>query len=109
MHKVEPRKYSKLVNSLKHGSFDKVKLSDTEAISPDEWFSHFSSLLGQPHCDNEADKKFEEYFQQNIDQLASDMDQPFKKKNVLRLSKNLKITKLLPLTKFIMILITLGV
>jgi hypothetical protein len=36
MHNNDPRKYMQLVNSLKTGSFDKVKPSDTEAISPDE-------------------------------------------------------------------------
>ena len=82
-----------LVNSLKNGSFDKVKPSDTEAISPDEWFSHFSSLLGKPPCNKEANDKFEEYFQQNVDHLASEMDQPFSKKDFIEAIKRLKNNK----------------
>ena len=51
MHKTEPKKYMELVNSLKTGSFDRSKQSDTAAISPEEWFSHFSTLLCKPSRD----------------------------------------------------------
>ena len=39
MHHHDPRNYRQLVNSLKNGSFDKVKPSDTEAISPEDIIS----------------------------------------------------------------------
>ena len=55
MHRADPRKYMQLVNSLKSGSFEKVKPSDTEAItSPDEGFSRFLTLLGKPPCNTES-------------------------------------------------------
>ena len=82
-----------LVNSLKSGSFDKVKPSDTEAISPDEWLRHFSSLLGKPACNKEADLRYEEYFQQNVDQLATTLDQPFTKKDIIEAIRKLKNNK----------------
>ena len=70
-----------LVNSLKDGSFEKCKPSDTGAISSDEWFSHFSSLLGKPSQSPEADREFERFFQQNVDRFATELDQPFVKKD----------------------------
>ena len=55
MRRSDPRKYMQLVNSLKSGSFEKVKPSDTEAItSPDEGFSRFLTLLGKPPCNTES-------------------------------------------------------
>ena len=93
MHQTDPRKYMQLVNSLKSGSFDKVKPSDTEAISPDEWLRHFSSLLGKPACNKEADLRYEEYFQQNVDQLATTLDQPFTKKDIIEAIRKLKNNK----------------
>ena len=48
MHNNDPRKYMQLVNSLKNGSFDKTKPSDTEAISSDEWFTILVVCLGNP-------------------------------------------------------------
>ena len=59
-----------LVKSLKDGSFDKCKPSDTAAISPDKWFEHFSTLLCKQSSDKQADQKYEEYFQNNVDQLS---------------------------------------
>ena len=80
MHQADPRKYMQLVNSLKSGRFDKTKPSDTEAISPDEWFSHFSNLLGKPVQSKEADLYFEEYFRENVDKFSSELDLPFKRR-----------------------------
>ena len=62
MHQADPRKYMQLVNSLKSGSFDKVKPSDTAAIGPDEWFNHFSNSLGKFEGDKANDLYFKEYF-----------------------------------------------
>ena len=93
MHQSDPKQYMQLVKSLKDGSFDKCKPSDTAAISPDEWFEHFSTLLCKQSSDKEADQKYEEYFQNNVDQLASDLDQPFNKKDFVEAIKRLKNNK----------------
>ena len=93
MHQLDPKQYMQLVKSLKDGSFDKCKPSDTAAISPDEWFEHFSTLLCKQSSDKVADQKYEEYFQNNVDQLASDLDQPFNKKDFVEAIKRLKNNK----------------
>ena len=93
MHNSDPRKYMQLVNSLKNNSFDKSKPSDTAAISPEEWFKHFSSLLCKPSSNKEADQKYEEYFMNNVDNLASELDDPFSKKEYSEAIKRLKNNK----------------
>ena len=93
MHQSDPRKYMQLVNSLKSGSFDKVKPSDTEAISPDEWFRHFSNLLGKPPSNTESELRYNEYFQNNVDKLSSNLDQPFTKKDFIEAVRKLKNNK----------------
>ena len=74
MHKSDPRKYMQLVNSLKEGNFDKIKPSDTSSISPDNWFSHFSSLLGKPINPNKVDLEMEAFLKNNIDTIVTEMD-----------------------------------
>ena len=94
MHNNDPRKYMQLVNSLKNGSFDKMKPTDTEAISSDEWFNHFSSLLGKPSNNKEADLKFEEYFKENVDRFSSpELDLPFVKRDFVEAIRQLKNNK----------------
>ena len=81
MHNNDPRKYMQLVNSLKSGSFDKVKPSDTAAISSDDWFNHFCGLLGKPPSDEEAALRFEDFFTANVDRFSSpELDRSFIKK-----------------------------
>ena len=93
MHKSEPRKYMQLVNSLKEGNFDKIKPSDTSSVSPEEWFSHFSSLLGKPNNPSLVDLEMENFLKNNIDNIASEMEQPITKKELLRSIKCLKNNK----------------
>ena len=48
MHSADPRGYMQLVKALRDGSHDvKNKNSDTDSVDPDEWFDHFSTLLGK--------------------------------------------------------------
>ena len=67
--------------------------SDTEAISPEDWFTHFSSLLSKPSNNKEADAKFEEFFQQNVDRFASELDRPFSDKDFKEAVQFLKNNK----------------
>ena len=58
MHGSDPKRYMNLVNSLRSGKFDKKNNSDIEAIPPDEWFDHFSSLLGGRVEKSKCDKEY---------------------------------------------------
>ena len=70
MHKSDPKKYMEVVNSLKSGTFDKKKASDTSSIQPNEWFSHFSNLLGKPQDPNEVDLEMENNVNANVDSFS---------------------------------------
>ena len=93
MHKSDPKKYMNLVNSLKDGNFDKKKSSDTSSIKPDEWLLHFQSLLGKPLNQNEFDLEMENFLKNNVDNLATELEQPITKQELLRAVKNLKYNK----------------
>ena len=93
MQGANPKEYMKLVNSLRSGKFDRKKPSDIEAIEPDEWFDHFSSLLGKSIVKSENDVKMERFFDENVDILSSDLDHPFTKTEFLTSIKNLKNSK----------------
>ena len=93
MHKSDPKKYMNLVNSLKDGNFDKKKPSDTSSIKPDEWLLHFQSLLGKPLSQNEVDLEMENFLKTNVDNLATELEQPITKKELLKAVKNLKNNK----------------
>ena len=93
LHKSDPKKYMDLVKSLKNGSFDKIKNSDTDSVQPDEWFSHFSNLLGKSLDKSQADEDMEKYVAEHLDIVESDLDFPFTKKELLCSVKNLKNNK----------------
>ena len=93
MHKSDPKKYMNLIKSLKDGNFDKKKPSDTSSIKPDEWFSHFQTLLGKPLNQNEVDIEMENFFINNVDNLATELEQPITKQELLRSVKHLKNNK----------------
>ena len=76
MHGSDPKKYMELVKLLKSGSFDKKKPSDTEAVEPDEWFDHFSSLLGKQIPASYADAEMQRFFNENVDRFSSELDHP---------------------------------
>ena len=91
--KSNPQKYLDLVKSLKNDSFDKIKNSDTDSVKPDEWFSHFSNLLGKSLDKFQADEDMEKYVAEHLDIVESDLDFPFTKKELLCSVKNLKNNK----------------
>lgn len=93
MHGSEPKKYMELVNSLRSGNFDKTKNSDTEAVEPDDWFDHFSSLLGKNVEKRETEIEMEIFFEQNVDKLSSELDHNFSKAEFLSAVKNTKNSK----------------
>ena len=62
MHKSDPKKYMDVINSLKNGSFDRKKSSDTSSVKSDEWFSHFSGLLGKSLNTTDVDFEMEQLF-----------------------------------------------
>ena len=93
MHKSDPKKYMDLVNSLKEGTFDKTRPSDTSSVKPDDWFSHFSSLLGKPIDPNEVDLEMETFVNNNVDSLLTELEHPITKKELLQSVKLLKNNK----------------
>ena len=93
MHGTDPKKYMELVNSLRNGNFDRTKSSDTQAVEPDDWFDHFSSLLGKNVQLSESDVEMEEYFYQNVDNFPTELDNPFSKSDFLKVVKTLKNNK----------------
>ena len=95
MQSSDPKKYMELVKSLKSGNFDKKKSSDTEAVEPDEWFDHFSYLLGKQVPSSDIDNEMQRFFDENVDRFSSDLDHPFAKAEIfdaIKKSKNNKAT-----------------
>ena len=82
-----------VVNSLKSGTFDKKKASDTSSIQPNERFSHFSDLLGKPLDQNEVDFEMENFFTNNVDKMATELEEPIIKQELFRAVKHLKNNK----------------
>ena len=79
MHGSDPKKYMDLVNSLRNGNFDRAKKSDSQAVEPDEWFDHFSSLLGKNVQPSESEVEMERFFNENVDSFQTELDHPFSK------------------------------
>ena len=92
MYNADPREYYNLISDLKSGKFDKIRPSDTDSIKSDEWFSHFSSLLGRTIVKSEEDICMDKYIEMNIDNF-SDLDFRFTKIEILKYIKQLKNNK----------------
>ena len=93
MHSKDPRAYMELVKALRDGKHDRSKPSDLKEIEPDTWFEHFSGLLGKRIVKSENDLYMEKYIQDNIDNLCSNLDEPFSKQELISCVKNLKNNK----------------
>ena len=83
MQGSDHKQYMDLVNSLRTGNFDRKKVSDIEAIGPDEWFDHFSSFLGKSVKQSKCDDEMETFSQENDDKFSSELDHPFLKSECL--------------------------
>ena len=66
IHKSDPKGYMELINSLRNGSFDKVKPSETGAIDPDVWLKHFSDLMGKVQEPNKKDGELKMLFNKTL-------------------------------------------
>ena len=44
--KGDPKKYMEIVKKIRDGTFDKKMSCDSDSISPADWQSHFTNLLG---------------------------------------------------------------
>ena len=93
MHSKDPRAYMNLVKALRDNKHDRSKPSDLQEIQPDTWFEHFSSLLGKKIDKSETEIQMEDYIKCNIDNLCSELDEPFSKTELLVCIKNLKNNK----------------
>ena len=94
MHGTDPKKYMDLVKTLRNGDFDKQKQSDTSAVSPEDWFSHFSELLGRSVDQTEADSDMLSFINSNIDMFSCpELDKPFTRDEFLYHAKKLKNNK----------------
>ena len=94
MHSADPRGYMQLVKALQDGSNDvKNTNSDTESVDPDEWFDHFSTLLGKAKNPVKDKKDFKSYIDNNCEDLVSELDEPFTIDELKLAVRNLKNNK----------------
>ena len=89
----DPRAYMELVKALRDGKHDRSKPSDLQEIEPDTWFEHFNNLLGAKVEKSNKELYMESYIKNNIDQLCSNLDEPFSKQELLSCVKKLKNNK----------------
>ena len=82
-----------LVRSLRQGRHDKTTPSDTAGVAPEEWFHHFKQLLGSVQQPTDEEQRMRQYIDSNCAGLASDLDQPITKEELLRCVKKLKNNK----------------
>ena len=89
----DPRKYMELVKKIRDGSFDKQPNSDTDSISPEDWKSHFSDLLGPKITKNEHHNEYENFVSQNVEKCNQIFEKALDKNEILRAVKSLKNNK----------------
>ena len=77
-----PRGYFNIVKSLKSGSFDRNISDDSSFVSPQDWLSHFQSLLGPP-VPAENDKDLLEYVEEHGDTFQTEPDNKITKAEFL--------------------------
>ena len=77
-----PRGYFNIVKSLKSGSFDKNISDDSSFVSPQDWLSHFQSLLG-PSVPSENDKDLSDYVEEHGDNFQTELDNKITKAEFL--------------------------
>ena len=77
LHSTDPRGYMNLVKALRNGNHDKTRPPDTDAIDPEDWFDHFSNLLGKAKQSTPTNDNMTEYIKNNIDLVVSELDSPF--------------------------------
>ena len=56
-----------IVKQIRDGSFDKKSNSDTDSISPNDWRTHFSELLGPKIGKTDQHLVLEDFIQSNVD------------------------------------------
>ena len=78
-----------LVKALKNNSFDKNKMADTEAMTPEEWLNNFKDLLGKKHDSSSVEKDMKTFIENNLDNIVSDIDYQFTKKELAEAIKKL--------------------
>ena len=93
MNSKDPRAYMQLVKALRDNKHDRAKPSDLQEIPPDTWFEHFSTFLGKKSEKSESEVQMEDYIKCNINDLCSELDEPFSKKELLTCIRNLKNNK----------------
>ena len=93
MHSTDPKAYMNLVNALRAGTNDRSQPADTDGIDPEEWFQHFQSLLGKTRNVSSEDEQMAKYIQDNCDNLASLLDEPFTKDDLQKSVNKLKNNK----------------
>ena len=62
-------------------------------MEPDEWFDHFSLLLGKNIQKSSYDEEMENNFHENVDRFSTELDHPFTKSEFLKIVKPLKNNK----------------
>ena len=82
MKNKNPRGYFNIVKSLKSGSFDKKISDDSSFVSPQDWLSHFQSLLGPP-VSAENDKDLSDYVEENCETFQTELDNKITKSELL--------------------------
>ena len=87
---TDPRKYMELVKKIRDGSFDKQPNSDTDSISPEDWKSHFSDLLGPKITKTEHHIEYENFVSQNVEKCNQIFEKALDKNEILKSLKNNK-------------------
>ena len=87
-----PKGYMDLIKTLRDGNFDKDVESDTNHISPQEWFSHFSELLSKNVLSKQNDL-LDSFVKSNLDICTPDINIPFSKSELQAGIKQLKNNK----------------
>jgi hypothetical protein len=89
----DPRRYMDLVRALRQGSHDKATPSDTASVPPGEWLQHFTELLGSVRQLTAEEQRMRDFVSANADRLASDLDRPIQRAELLNCIKKLKNNK----------------
>ena len=82
-----------LVKSLRNGTFDKKMPDNSSYVSPEDWLQHFSNLLGPPVTHGPTDESMTSYLSENLHLVASELDNPITRAEVIEEISNLPNNK----------------
>ena len=75
--------YMQLVKSLRQGSFGKTVPADSDHVPPEDWYTHFQSLLGPKVPITPETLDIDKFIDENIDSFSTELDRAFSKSDFL--------------------------